>query len=172
MRVEQLMTKNVRACYADDKLADAANAMWDGDIGCLPVVDCEGRVISVITDRDIAMCAHFSGRPLRHLEVSEAMSKRLVTVHGADDVGFLDDAMRRAQVHRVPVVDEAGLLKGIVTLNDLAHHRHGTRTSSRRSGRFLGTGSSPRDWRSSPTKTGPFPSGRARPSPSPTSSPG
>jgi|SRR6516164_9072844 len=125
MRVEQLMTKNVRACYADDKLADAANAMWDGDIGCLPVVDCEGRVISVITDRDIAMCAHFSGRPLRHLEVSEAMSKRLVTVHGADDVGFLDDAMRRAQVHRVPVVDEAGLLKGIVTLNDLAHHRHG-----------------------------------------------
>jgi CBS domain-containing protein len=125
MRVERLMTRQVRTCRSDDTLAVAAHLMWEGDIGCLPVVGQDGRVVSVVTDRDIAMCACFSGRPLRDTPVSETMSKRLVTVGGHDDLERVEDAMRIAQVHRVPVVNDAGFLIGIITLNDLAHHRHG-----------------------------------------------
>jgi CBS domain-containing protein len=125
MRVDRLMTRQVRTCRPDDTLAVAAHVMWEGDIGCLPVVGEDGRVVSVVTDRDIAMRAHFSGRPLRDTPVSEAMSRRLVTVRSHDDLELVEDQMRMAQVHRVPVVNDAGFLVGIVTLNDLAHHRHG-----------------------------------------------
>jgi CBS domain-containing protein len=125
MRVERLMTRDVRTCHAEDTLAKAADAMWDSDIGCLPVVDRDGRVLSVVTDRDIAMCAHFLGRPLGEIRVSDAMSKRLATVQECADLELVEDVMRMAQVHRVPVVNRGGLLRGIITLNDLAHHRHG-----------------------------------------------
>lgn len=125
IKVGRLMTRDVRTCRPEDTLADAARSMWDADIGCLPVTTCDGRLVSVITDRDIAMSAWLSGRPLREQRVSDAMSKRLVTVQEEDEAGVLEDAMRLAQVHRVPVVNEAGYLRGIVTLNDLAHHRHG-----------------------------------------------
>jgi CBS domain-containing protein len=125
MRVERVMTRQVRTCRSDDTLAVAAHVMWEGDIGCLPVVGRDGRVVSVVTDRDIAMRACFSGRPLWDTPVSEAMSKRLVTVQGHDDLERVGDQMRTAQVHRMPVVNGAGRLIGIITLNDLAHHRHG-----------------------------------------------
>ena len=71
------------------------------------------------------MCAHFLGRPLGEIRVSDAMSKRLATVQECADLELVEDVMRMAQVHRVPVVNRGGLLRGIITLNDLAHHRHG-----------------------------------------------
>jgi CBS domain-containing protein len=123
MRVQRIMTKEVRFCHPDDALAEAARMMWEGDVGCLPVTDAEGRVTSVITDRDIAMAAYISGRTLQDQKVSGAMSKRLVTVLEEDETGKLEDAMRTAQVHRLPVVNAAGYLRGMITLNDLAHHR-------------------------------------------------
>jgi CBS domain-containing protein len=125
MKVQRIMTKNVRSCHANDTLAEAARIMWEADIGCLPVTDAHGRITSVITDRDIAMAAYITGRPLQGQKVWGAMSKRLVTVLEDDEVGRLEDVMRSAQVHRVPVVNAAGMLRGIITLNDLAHHRNG-----------------------------------------------
>ena len=125
LRVERLMTREVRTCHPEDTLADAAKIMWEADIGSLPVTGRDGRLVSVITDRDIVMSAMLSGRPLHEKKVSDAMSGRLVTVQENDEAGVLEDVMRMAQVHRVPVVNEAGFLRGIVTLNDLAHHRRG-----------------------------------------------
>jgi CBS domain-containing protein len=125
MKVQRIMTRTVQSCSTNDTLAEAAWMMWKFDIGCLPVTGPDGRVTSVITDRDIAMAALFSGRPLQEQHVSRAMSARLATVLEDDDMGTLEDVMRSAQVHRVPVVNAAGSLRGIITLNDLAHHRHG-----------------------------------------------
>jgi CBS domain-containing protein len=125
MKLRRLMTPVVHTCRSNDTLAEAARKMWDGDIGCLPVLDPEGRVISMITDRDIAMSSLFTGRSLHEQKVAQAMSGRLATVLEEDDAGVLEDAMRRAQVHRIPVVNATGHLRGIITLNDLAHHRHG-----------------------------------------------
>ena len=125
IRVGRLMTRDMRTCHPEDTLADASRLMWDADVGCLPVTARSGHLVAMITDRDIAMSAWLSGRPLREQRVSDAMSRRLVTVQEEDEAGVLEDVMRTAQVHRVPVVDEVGFLRGIVTLNDLAHHRHG-----------------------------------------------
>ena len=122
IRVGRLMTRDVRTCHPEDTLADASRLMWDADVGCLPVTARSGHLVAMITDRDIAMSAWLSGRPLREQRVSDAMSRRLVTVQEEDEAGVLEDVMRTAQVHRVPVVDEVGFLRGIVTLNDLAHH--------------------------------------------------
>ena len=122
MRVEEIMTKQLETCRAEDSLAQAAGKMWEHDIGSLPVVGEDGRVTSVITDRDIAMAAYIRGTSLSDLKVSDAMSRRLVTVQPTDELRVVEDRMRSEQVHRIPVVDTMGFLKGVVTVNDLVHH--------------------------------------------------
>ncbi len=53
MKVKEIMTPNARACTPTDTLAAAARFMWDNDCGILPVVTDGGKVIGLITDRDI-----------------------------------------------------------------------------------------------------------------------
>jgi CBS domain-containing protein len=128
MRVEEIMSKRLETCRPEDSLEQAAQKMWEHDIGSLPVLAADGRAISVITDRDIAMSAYIHGKAFGEIKVSEAMSRRLVTVQPTDDLHLVEERMRGEQVRRIPVVDSMGALKGIVTVNDLAHHLRKSRT--------------------------------------------
>jgi CBS domain-containing protein len=94
--------------------------MWDNDCGCVPVQDTEGRVIGMITDRDICMAAYLQGGSLRALQVSSAMAKQAFTCRGDDTVAQAEAIMREHQVRRLPVLDSNGHLAGILSLNDIA----------------------------------------------------
>lgn len=122
MRVEQLMTKDVTPCDAEDRLNDVAAIMWERDCGGVPVVaqSADGRVVAMITDRDICMAAYTTGRPLADLRVYDAMSRELYSCKPGDTFRDAEATMRRNQVRRLPVVDDAGNLAGIVALADLA----------------------------------------------------
>ncbi|HTP25981.1 MAG TPA: CBS domain-containing protein, partial [Anaeromyxobacteraceae bacterium] len=73
MRVEEIMCTHLETCRPEESLQTAAQSMWDHDIGILPVMAPDGRPMSVITDRDIAMAACIRGKPLGEIKVSEAM---------------------------------------------------------------------------------------------------
>jgi CBS domain-containing protein len=122
MRVDAIMSRRVETCRPEDTLAQAAQKMWEHDIGSLPVIGADGRVTSMITDRDIAMDAFIKGKKLTDLKVGEAMSRRLASVQPTDDVRVAQDRMCTEQVHRLPGVNPLGFLKGVVRVNDLAHH--------------------------------------------------
>lgn len=55
MKVQDIMTRDVQCCGPGTNLAAAAKMMWDSDCGALPVLNVEGKVIGVITDRDVCM---------------------------------------------------------------------------------------------------------------------
>ncbi len=120
MRVEQVMKQLVKTCRAEDTLNTAAQIMWDHDCGCVPVVDGDGHVIGMLTDRDICMAAYTQGGPLRALQVKNAMSRTVCACHPQDAIADAERVMRANQVHRLPVIDSANRLVGIVSLNDLA----------------------------------------------------
>jgi len=131
MRVEQLMTKLVTTCKPEDTLDRAAQLMWDQDCGCLPVCAGDGvnRVTGVITDRDICMSALFQGKPLRDLRVSDAMSRQVHVCRAGDSLFDAEQTLRKAQIRRLPVVDEQGLLIGMITLADLAREAEREQTN-------------------------------------------
>jgi len=122
MRVEQLMSKDVSSCDAEDLLNEAAAIMWERDCGGVPVVarSSEGRVVAMITDRDVCMAAYTTGRPLAALRVCDAMSRELHTCKPGDPAADAEAIMRDNQVRRLPVVDDAGNLAGILSIADLA----------------------------------------------------
>ena len=120
MKVQNLMTTEVKCCAEYNTLNTAAQMMWDNDIGCVPVVDKEGRAIGILTDRDICMSAYLQGVPLTGAPVTSAMSKEMFSCSGDDDIAAAENLMRAKQVHRLPVLDAQRHVIGIISLNDIA----------------------------------------------------
>jgi len=116
--IKEVMTRDVRACEPNATVADAAKVMAQEDVGPVPIVE-DGRLVGIVTDRDIVVRVVAEGRDPNATTVREIASTELVTV-SPDDA--LDDALNRLaerQVRRLPVV-EGDRLVGIVAQADIA----------------------------------------------------
>ena len=119
-RARDVMKSNPVSCRPSDNLSQAAQRMWDGDFGALPVVDDEGKPVGMLTDRDVCMAAYTRGSPLCELSVRGAMSNGVHTCKANDSLRALLDAMTANKIRRMPIVADDGTLVGIVSLADLA----------------------------------------------------
>ena len=122
MKVEEIMTTNIRTCFTSDSLATAAQRMWDHDCGCVPVLNEHGRVVGMLTDRDICMAAFFQGTPISGIKVAAVMSRQLFDCTSDDDLSVAERIMRDKKVRRLPVLNEEGRLVGLLSLSDIARH--------------------------------------------------
>lgn len=119
MQISQLMTRTVRTARVEDRLSTIASMMWEFDCGCVPLVDQDGKPVGMITDRDICMAALTTGLPIAEIAAKTAMSRALYAVHEQDSVEKAEEMMRAKQVRRLPVIDKAGKLVGLLSLGDL-----------------------------------------------------
>jgi CBS domain-containing protein len=120
MHIDRVMSKNVITIGADESINRAAELMWNHDVGYLPVVDAEGRVIAAITDRDVCMAAFTQGKPLHAIPVRSAMSLTLAYVRPDAPLDVAEELMRQRQLNRLPVIDADDRAVGVVSLKDLA----------------------------------------------------
>jgi len=118
MKVQDIMTSDVQSCGPDTNLAAAAQMMWDRDCGVLPVLNVQGHVMGMITDRDICMATATKNRPPSEITVGETVSGKAHTCKMSEDIHVAMDIMKRERVRRLPVVDEEGVLQGLVSMND------------------------------------------------------
>lgn len=119
MHVKDLMSHPVVTCQSSDHLDIPARLMWEYDCGVVPVVDPEGRLTGMVTDRDIAMAAYTRGLALRQIPVGVAMAKNVLAVHPEESVESVERLMQQGRVRRIPVIDASGRPVGIVSLNDV-----------------------------------------------------
>jgi len=119
MKVLDIMTREVQCCGPDTNLAAAAKMMWDSDCGALPVLNIEGHLLGVITDRDICMAVATRNKPASEITVWETVSDKAYTCLVSDDVHTALGTMKRERVRRLPVVDKNGVLQGMLAMNDL-----------------------------------------------------
>lgn len=119
MKVQEVMTRDVKTCGLDTNLAAASEMMWANDCGILPVVDDGRKVIGLITDRDICIAVGTKNRPASETVVGEVISGEVFACAPDDDVRAALGTIREAKVRRLPVVDRDGAIQGILSLNDV-----------------------------------------------------
>jgi CBS domain-containing protein len=121
IRAWQIMTEDPTAVTADTTLAVAAQLMRELDVGVIPVVDDDegGRLVGVITDRDMVVRALADGKDGK-ATVGDHMTAEVTTVAPGDSVHDVLDVMKHERVRRVPVTDADGRLVGIISQADLA----------------------------------------------------
>lgn len=120
MKIQDIMTKNPKACRPETDLAAAAMMMWDGDCGVLPVVDDQNKVRGVITDRDICIAVASKHRRAEEIHVKEVTNGALFSCRPDDTPKKALKSMSEHRIRRLPVTDKDGHLQGMVSLNDLA----------------------------------------------------
>lgn len=100
-------------------LEDAERLMREYRIGGLPVVDVYGRLLGLVTNRDLRF-----ERDLKR-PVTEVMTpvERLVTARPGTTLEEAEELLRRHKVEKLPLVDESGRLKGLITLKDIVKRR-------------------------------------------------
>ena len=117
MKVREIMTGKPKCCGPDTNLAEAIELMWTNDCGALPVVE-DGNLIGMVTDRDVSIAVGTRNCRPSDVKVKEVATRAIQTCAPDDDVDAAMATMRRAQVRRLPVMED-GTLAGILTLNDV-----------------------------------------------------
>jgi len=110
------MTKAVITITPEATLAEAIKRLIDNKISGMPVEDAEGKMVGIISEKDILNYA-FSGN-LENTRVKEAMSKDVVSFPPDADVDTIALAISNHQFRRVPIV-ENGRVVGIVSRRDI-----------------------------------------------------
>ncbi|HKD11519.1 MAG TPA: CBS domain-containing protein, partial [Thermoanaerobaculia bacterium] len=118
MRVRDIMTRDPKTCSAKTTLQDAAFLMREAGCGILPVLE-QGRLIGVVTDRDICLDLAERDKPASEIEVSDAMSWRVYFCNQNDRISQALETMTIKQVRRLPVADDDGRLCGILSIDDV-----------------------------------------------------
>jgi CBS domain-containing protein len=139
MKVKEVMTSDVKSCSLDTNLATAAKIMWESDCGAVPVTDDGGKVVGVITDRDICIAGATRDRTEGEIPVREVISRTLYACTPGDDVRAVLDTMKAEQVRRLPVVGQDGRLTGIVSIHDIAAEARPNKNSGLRPEEVLDT---------------------------------
>ncbi|MGH9903206.1 MAG: CBS domain-containing protein, partial [Pyrinomonadaceae bacterium] len=147
VRCRDIMTRDVTVATRETTLQEVATMMRDEDTGVIPVVERadtqatvaggdagggsegrgaqnraagNGRLVGLITDRDIVVRALAEGKDARATRAEEIMT---ADVHTAQPNDRVIDAIRKMgdkQVRRIPVVDRDGSLRGIISMADVA----------------------------------------------------
>jgi CBS domain-containing protein len=119
MQLKNIMTQHVEVISPEATLQEAAEKMQQFDIGPLPVCDGE-QLVGMLTDRDIIVRAVAKGRDPKTTPVREAMTPNIAYGFEDQDVQEAARIMEECQIRRLPILDRAKRLVGIVSLGDLA----------------------------------------------------
>ena len=106
---------------ATDSLTEAARKMRDEDIGDVVVQD-DGKVCGILTDRDITVRAVAEGMDPNTTACQRVCSQELTTLSPDDDVDNAVTLMKKKAIRRIPILED-GKLVGIVSMGDLAVER-------------------------------------------------
>lgn len=141
LRVRDIMTRELAVAYRETSLRDVATMMRDEDTGIIPVIEFaaegngrgesnerrfnnggygQGKLVGVITDRDIAVRAVAEGKDCNTTRAEEVMSNDLHSARPHERVVEVIRKMGDKQVRRIPVVNENGKLLGMVSMGDIA----------------------------------------------------
>lgn len=98
----------------DHIVADADELMGKYKISGVPIVDGSGKLVGIITNRDMRFLTDFNAK------ISEVMTKKnLITAPVGTTLSEAQEILRRHKIEKLPIVDEEGYLKGLITIKDI-----------------------------------------------------
>jgi CBS domain-containing protein len=120
LRCRDIMTRNVTTCTLSTNIQKIAQLMRYEDIGAIPVLNDEGRLEGIVTDRDIVTEGLTKDKADLELKAEDCMSTDLYVAQQNDRLVDVIHEMGDHQIRRVPVVDSRYRLVGIISMADVA----------------------------------------------------
>jgi len=119
MKVKNVMHRGVTWVKPDTGLSAIARKMRVDDIGAVPVGE-DGRLIGMVTDRDIAIRGAAKSGDCAKLTAADVMTKPIVCCRSEDELAHAVRVMERRKIRRLPVVDAKRQMVGMLSLGDVS----------------------------------------------------
>jgi CBS domain-containing protein len=129
MLCQEIMKYAVEFAREESTAKQAAEKMRDAKIGFLPVLDERGRVVGVLTDRDIALRVCGESRSADETPVGEIMSREIVSCRPEDPLSKAEELMVKHYKARIVMTDSEGKLLGLISLTDVAQYEEPLRAA-------------------------------------------
>ena len=113
-RAESGMIQDPVTLQKTATVGDAQNTMREYSIGGIPIVNDEGELIGIVTNRDLRFEKNYQ-RPLSEVMTSE----NLVTVSAGTSLKDAEIILQKNKIEKLPVVDDEGKLLGLITFRDI-----------------------------------------------------
>lgn len=120
MKLKELMSRQVITVDPEETVAVAARMLARHNIGSLPVSSRDGKLLGMVTDRDLVTRCLASGRRPEETKIREIMTAGVISAGPDMEVWAAAHLMGRSQIRRLPVVED-GKIQGMVSLGDLAN---------------------------------------------------
>ena len=120
MKVKDVMHKGVTCVEPTTPVKELAKRMRDSDIGAIPVC-ADGRLVGIVTDRDITCRAVADTGNLGKMTAQDVMTKDVVCCSPEDHIDLAIDVIEAKQVRRLPVTDSHKNVLRMLSLGDISH---------------------------------------------------
>ena len=127
MQIKAIMTPEVDLVNPETSVRAVAQKMRDDDVGAVPVAE-NGKLVGMVTDRDIVLRAVAEGGEMESYTAHQVMSPDVLYCFDDQSAEEVLQNMRENQVRRLPVVNRDKRLVGMVSLGDLAQHSPAAQT--------------------------------------------
>jgi CBS domain-containing protein len=121
MKIQDVMTPNPMWCLPEDTSIQAARMMRELNVGIMPVVKSltDRKLVGVVTDRDLCLGVVAMDQHPAAVPVQKCMTTNMVACLPDEDILRAADLMEEHQVRRIPVVDQQGILQGMISTADI-----------------------------------------------------
>ena len=120
MKVKNAMHPGVQWVAPDTSVAKVAELMKTHDVGAIPVGE-NDRLIGIVTDRDITCRGVAAAKDCSKLTARDVMTKGIVYCNESEDLADAVRVMEQKQIRRLPVLNEAKPMVGMLSLGDASH---------------------------------------------------
>lgn len=120
MKVKDMMHKGVECVSPETAIQAVAKRMRELDVGAIPV-EVDGKLVGMVTDRDITIRGVADSEDVSKLKAKDVMTSGVVYCRDTEDVEDAIRIMEGKQIRRLPVLDEAMQMVGMVSLGDVSH---------------------------------------------------
>lgn len=118
MKVRDIMSRDVQVARPGDTIRNVAGRMSSGDFGFMPVAEGD-QLVGTVTDRDLVVRA-LAGGSGPDTPVGEVMTRNVEWRRDDEDLKDVLKCMSDKQIRRLPILDKADRLVGVVSLGDLS----------------------------------------------------
>jgi len=122
MKVQDVMMRTPAYCSPETNLGSAVELLWERDCGFLPIVDAKRKLIGVVTDRDLCVALGTRCQAAGRITVGEVATGKVYSCREHEDIHAALQTMAEKRVRRLPVVNEDGLLQGILSMDNVVLH--------------------------------------------------
>ena len=123
MQVKDIMSTKVEFITPTTSAKDAAHLMHETHVGVLPVID-DGKIVGIVTDRDICCKVIATGHSAGRTQVDEIMTKDVALCFDDLNIGDATNIMIENHVRRLTVVNHHYEMVGLLSVDDLARNSH------------------------------------------------